>query len=745
MKRFLWLSGALLLSIGFFLFFQSYESDFTTLDTAVAYAQKMQEYPAIDNKDWYKPDYHSFFSKKEPSFLKSFLYKLGISKPYWSLPSFRKLITTITNNRIKEGYLNGFVQKFVLSPDKKLIIWGNAQGAFHSLVRDLQELQKKGIITNQLQITSPDYYFIFTGNAIGRSAYSIETLTLILQLMKVNPGQVIYVRGTHESNQYWHNFDLAHDLKTRFWYLTKRGVPLTGLFDRFFETLPLALYLINEADNQIVRITNRTEPAKLKEKNFGEFFQPSYTASHGKLGKLNPSENIEIAVNIASNLDKQGHYVTEGLRLLMTSKGTPLWGLLSAPTSSYKERFNFENDAFVIIKTAQQFADWTITLCKQNAKKQEGFVCAEPLRLLTGMPLGADVPTQVFTVGSLMDLSMGLEAFNSPLMEGIQACFYEQNQMGGIQGKRIRLAVKDDKYTPTLTRLKAEEFLKEGIDTLIIPVGTDPLSSYIELVKEKKLLVLFPITAQRYNLPFIIYFRPSFFEGGKMVTKHAIDDLNARRLAFFFPRDEFGITMMKGARETLVERDIQDYLEVPFKRTSLKFDDQIKKIRAFNPDTLFIFTISSSAQEFIRQMGVDNLSAVKLVGNSDLAIISFQNFLSKVGLNMTIPSVVPNPAVSQIPLVKQYREVMEKYKVNVTTSSLEGYIVARILIEALKRIKGTITQQKLISVLQKFKKFNFEGFPLNFKENDRELSHSLWIPTLPKERDMEWQLKELNH
>ena len=72
-------------------------------------------------------------------------------------------------------------------------------------------------------------------------------------------------------------------------------------------------------------------------------------------------------------------------------------------------------------------------------------------------------------------------------------------------------------------------------------------------------------------------------------------------------------------------------------------------------------------------------------------------------------------------IVKQYQEDLKKYfpKQSFNILSLAYYISAKIIVHALKSIKGKITKEKIISEIEKMKKFDLDGFTVDFDPSNR--------------------------
>jgi hypothetical protein len=60
--------------------------------------------------------------------------------------------------------------------------------------------------------------------------------------------------------------------------------------------------------------------------------------------------------------------------------------------------------------------------------------------------------------------------------------------------------------------------------------------------------------------------------------------------------------------------------------------------------------------------------------------------------------------------------------------SLEGYIVARIFIEAARKIEGNINQASLLQVMEGLGTFDIGlGYSLTLNKQERQASHKVWM------------------
>ena len=731
----------LLLFIFFLGVFTSIKSlSFTTLSAAQAYAKASPEYVKPDNKDWLRPDFYSFHKSIMPNLFQRALVRLGWPTKHWDWHNFENLLKQVVAVRDQNGFKGDFAERFKPNKGDKFIIWGDLYSAFHSLVRDLTFLQQQGVVDNNLKIVNPHYYFVFNGNVIEGSPYVLETLTLVLRLMQANPSHVFYTRGYHESEERWHNFELMREFKVRLGQQTGRYTPIFDLLERFFQSLPIALYLTQEKEDEINvviisssdRITKlfeeRSLAGLLKVKENRGYFK--YETSRNDLEKP-----LHLRAFITGEDRSVSFSVTEGLTLIGAIEGATRWMVFSSPTERNQHLYKFFFDAFAQLDVTNGMSDWTISLYNQQVPELNGFKETARYNLETGRKVREKeqrIKEKEFFFSATMDLSKGASPIGKRVKEGLQLAFSKERAEKTVPGIILQLTTVDDEYTPQKTRAAVEDFMSKNLNMVIGSQGSASLESYLDLIKEGRILVLFPFSGaplfRKPDLRYLVHYRGSYIREGEELVKYALKDLKAKKIAIFYQDDAFGRGALEGARRALKKVGITNFLEVPHERNVINYKKQIAKIRDYNPDTILFSTNTLAIRGLIRQMGVQYFAGKKLLGLS-VYEDAFERFLKDKGLSFILIRMVPDPAISKLRIAKEYRQWADKKNISYDKVSFEQFINANILFEILRKIEGDITKEKIIEVAEGLKDYPFKGLVLDFNPETRELSDTLWIDT----------------
>ncbi|MGB8366783.1 MAG: ABC transporter substrate-binding protein [Candidatus Babeliales bacterium] len=714
---------------------------FENLADLQEYASTHEEQPSSDNEDWLDPDYTTFHQQLRPNFFNKILQLLGLQKKQlWTANFFEKLLKRVVKQREKQKLSGRLVMHMRLSKPGKFYIWGDLHSAFHSLVRALEWLHKENIITEDLKINNPDHYFIFNGDAIDRSPYILETLSVLFLLLERNEKQVFYIRGKHEDGSYWQNFGLKHELRIRIKTHLGSDIPLESLISKFFNTLPLALYITTDQDpTEVIRISHSgRDNFEINEEYFGGFWSKINKKSISYYDIRNKEESTQsISIQAIINTEnwmKESRTINGepknmfGLGLLDQEYGAMAWAILSAPIMAYQVYYNFYYDAFALLDVKMPILNSTITLYNQNIKKKDGFKKNESLNLITGVPSNRKRKSVNLAIGSTMALVGGLPSSGGEVKRGVSAAIRESNQ--AIDNNfHIKLVIYNDDYNAHLARKNVKRFMEEGIDIILCPVGTPTVNAFLDYVKEEKILVLFPISGSelfhKKNLVNLLNWRATYASEVSALVDYAITEHATYHFSFFYQNDAFGIGALKSAHNALKQKGIKKWADIPYTIGSTEFSKQVEDMKKSESDAIGFLSVALPTQEFIRQIGVDFFANKVLF--SIVKELQLHKFVDKKGIKMYWGSVVPNPRTSKIEIVKEYRQAMDRNQYSYEEHSLEGYISASILVDMLKKIEGPITREKIKQQFEKLNDYHYKGFTWTFNAKNRTIFDLLWI------------------
>jgi ABC-type branched-subunit amino acid transport system substrate-binding protein len=734
---------------------------FNTLTDLQEYADQHAEFPNADDDYWADPDYTSYHRKLNPTVLTQTLQAIGLQKNTgWDITYFEDILNRTLAQRKKAGLSGRKVAHIQFTFPAKVLVWGDLGGCFHSLVRSLNWLQSQGIINDHLEVTKNGYYLVFNGNVINRSPYILETLTTLMILLERNPDRVIYIRGEAEDRQNWHDEGLKRELLIRSNRRLTGKIPYDEPVSDFFETLPLAFYISTIKDPAtLIRISpSGLNNAEIDEQLCNDFWTtlPKDALHYYDITKRIPSASkVDVRVIIKSEdwMIERRSVSGEprnmfGLGLLDQDRSATAWSILSAPNMGNQKYFGFEYDAFVQLSIEAYIKDSSICLFNENIKLLQGFKQHEGFNLFTGIQLTRkNIVKNDFKIGSSLGLIGGLPVMSRNVLRGMSNRIQKANLQDELHSLYLTLTTYNDDYTPYVARENIVKLIdKDHVDVVLSPTGHQTLTSYLDLIRENKLLVLFPIAGSseffKPDLAGLINYRAQISDEIYALISHIIAKKAVKRVALFYQEDAYGLSALDAAHRTLKSFGVTDWIDISYLRGSTEFKKQADIIKEKNPDSIGLLSTALPTREFLRQLGTQNLTNKVLFGPSFLAEDTIRTFAARQGVSIVFSAIIPSPFQSTSPLVEEYRKQMSIYGYKYDTFSLEGYLGASILIDALSHIKEP-TREKIKSYLESLKNYDLKGIKLSFDPEKRSLSTKVWIEQGENEPWIEFDLVDL--
>lgn len=733
--------------------------NFTTFQNNLALLPENVE---NSNDDWENPNYVDFYKKNRKTWVDSLLQYMHLStEDPWGIEHIESALHDILKQRWwhvsqKEDFKKGqfWVRHIVAKPGTKFIIWGDLFGGVHSLFRGLEYLRSHGIIDDTLKIVNPDYYFIFLGNAINRSPYSLEILFVICSLMLQNPDQVLYFAGKHENFEYWRNLNLHRQIAVRYSNNLNEINNFETLLQNYFISLPLGLYITQQdSTRNIICLSNQIPDYYLDSVTFNSFFASTNRSitnfSSQSLESINfvpvkkvESEVIKLTAIIKGRGTLQTSLNGQGLALELPHNNATVWSVLSSQTPLYQKFAHFYQDSFVELAMGKSITQATVQLFSQDIRTKEGFKAGPLLNVITGQALyGASHAKQdTYLVGSTMPLTksgffMGVEA-----KVGMNMAIEESNQENFLHGHSVTAMILDDQYNASKALENIKKLMADySIQAILSPVGSPTLAGYLDLVKSGQISVFFPLTGSTFfrhpEYTHMVHWRPSYDDEARVLIEYMISKKRVRKIAFFYQNDAYGLSPLAAAHELLKAKGITDWVDVPYNQQDANFTAAADAIRKARPDAIALFSIPAPTKKLFSLLGNQGLIGKKLFAISGMQDSAFRQYLQERGINVLFTEVVPNPRNSTIEIVKNYRAVMDIKNLKYDVFGLEAYITTWLYLEALRSVGDSATMDKLIAYFEAFNNVTYKGLRMTFDPATRSLSRSLWL----REDEDNWQ------
>ncbi len=304
------------------------------------------------------------------------------------------------------------------------------------------------------------------------------------------------------------------------------------------------------------------------------------------------------------------------------------------------------------------------------------------------------------------------------MRNGLTSYFDYVNQNGGVNGRQIELVTLDDGYEPARTVPNTKKLIEEQrVFALIGYVGTPTSVPVIPIITQAKVPFIGPFTgAEALRVPFnryVFHVRASYYDETDKIVEQVVTT-GGKRIAVFYQDDAYGQAGLKGTEIAMAKRNLKIAALGTVERNTVKVENAVKAISKSQPDAVVMISAYTSCAEFIRQMKkagiVTTFYNVSFVGSKALA-----DALGPDGTGVAISQVVPFPWGRETAVVKEYQRLSEKHgHPDFNFSALEGFLVAKVFVEGLRRTGKDVTREKFVDAMESMKDFDTGGFYIGY-------------------------------
>ena len=339
---------------------------------------------------------------------------------------------------------------------------------------------------------------------------------------------------------------------------------------------------------------------------------------------------------------------------------------------------------------------------------------------------------QEIIFGQSVALSGPAAELGREMQLGARLYFDSINAAGGIRGRKIVLKTLDDGYEPARAEANTRRFIDEGeVLALFGYVGTPTSAASIPLATTARLPFFGAFTgAELLRAPFNRYVfnvRASYFDETELIIKQLTAE-GLTRIAVFHQNDAYGQAGLAGVERALAARKLRVVLKATVERNSSDVSIAVERMVAEKPEAIVMVSTYGSCAAFIKQTKAKGLltryANVSFVGTKSLA-----KALGPLGSGVMISQVVPSPSSERYPWVVEYQRMIKARDGELSYTSLEGFIAARIIVEALKR-GGDASREALIRSLETLKDVSLGGFPVLFGPENHSASKFVELTVL---------------
>ncbi len=326
---------------------------------------------------------------------------------------------------------------------------------------------------------------------------------------------------------------------------------------------------------------------------------------------------------------------------------------------------------------------------------------------------------------------------------GIECAFDQANEAGGIHGRQLRLIGSDDGYEPTRTEAVMQQLYdKDKVFGFVGNVGTPTAAVALPFALDHRMVFFGAFSGAgllRRDPPdrYVFNYRASYEEETEAVVRYLVKvrRIQPNEIAVFAQQDSFGDSGFAGVSKAVraLPGNNSDIVRLGYKRNTIDVADAVSQLRLLRPQPKAVVMVATyrAAAKFIEKtkdlipgMIYTNVSFVGSTALSEELMLLGPRFATGVVVTQVVPAV--NSSAS---IILKYKSALEKYFPGEAQDyvSLEGYIEANILIEALKRTGPHLDSEALVDQLETMRNYDIGlGSTVNFSPGDHQGVHKVW-------------------
>jgi branched-chain amino acid transport system substrate-binding protein len=375
-------------------------------------------------------------------------------------------------------------------------------------------------------------------------------------------------------------------------------------------------------------------------------------------------------------------------------------------------------------------------------------------------PAFAAAPTPAVSFGNPVSAVRGISdneirfgitaAFTGPVRErgrqmklGIDTAFNRLNETGGLGGRMLRLIAADDGNEPTRTLQAVRQlYEKDQIFGLIGSIGTATAAVAVPYALERRMLFFGAYTGGnvvRRDPPdrYVFNYRPSYAEEADAAVRYLVKmrRIPVRQIAVFAQQDDLGDAGFAGVAKAYRALGINDsaILRLNYPRNTIEVDEAVNllKLQKLPVRAIIMSASYRAAAKFIEktrnlypEMIFTSISGVGGTSLADELKLLGPRYTTGVLVTQVVPAVSGHSSA-----VIEYKNALAKYFPGEAPdyASLEGFVAANILIDALKRTGAQLDTEKLVDALESTRNLDLGlGVSLSFARSDHQASHKIW-------------------
>lgn len=322
-------------------------------------------------------------------------------------------------------------------------------------------------------------------------------------------------------------------------------------------------------------------------------------------------------------------------------------------------------------------------------------------------------------LGHSGDLSGTSAALTTDYVRGMTAYFDALNKRGGIRGESIKLVSLDDGFNPDKTLENTKTLIETHNAVALVGFrGTANMLKIVPLVQSAGIAQIGNTSgAKSLRDPFVpgvFHVRASTTDEIETAINHAWT-IGIRKIAVLYQDDAFGKEGLEALNASLQKRGVTPAAVASVPRGTVDVDKAIEVMAAAKPQAVLMIGQAKPNAAFIKGLRLKGVNPQFMA----LSVSSgLHAELKAPAAGIFVTQVVPYPFTQLAnPVVREYQAaILQSADKKFSYSSMEGFLNAKLVANALQKTPAPITRAKIIGTMESFTNEDLGGFSLSYSK-----------------------------
>jgi branched-chain amino acid transport system substrate-binding protein len=309
------------------------------------------------------------------------------------------------------------------------------------------------------------------------------------------------------------------------------------------------------------------------------------------------------------------------------------------------------------------------------------------------------ITTNEIVVGSCGPLSGQQKVRGTETVAGGKLYFDYVNEQGGVNGRKIKLLTCDDKYTPEGASECFKTIIKDKAFLGTCFMGTSAASELVQLADANRFPMVGFSTGGKFIVepvhPYAFQVRPSYGDEGEEIVNGIWGKLAAKKIVIVHQKDAFGASCRAAVFRAREAKKLQPAVAIGYERLSTDIEPILQQVKKETPDAVIIGGGGDMLVNLTKSLRALNIPVATFSSSSDLLVKEAGKAADGTLITQCLPFTEHT-----LPAVQLYDKLCSKAGLTASTSGFEGYLMARTVVEGLKRAGKDPTRSGFLKVME---------------------------------------------